>query len=201
MPDGDNYLYWRKKIRTERKKRKVQVFKYGTFIADSFELVYLKPEVIDLIDGFAHGRRNLDRGSPGKLPEESVSWWDIRLKAGFLFQSMAMLIITTVEASTPTPPRFLQHANDEFLLEQAKPETVEKVCKIVKKQLALPAETCVTGESTFSGLGADSLDTVEIVMGLEEAFGISVEEESAQNITTVQDAADLIEKLAEAKSN
>ncbi|KAL0918607.1 hypothetical protein M5K25_010624 [Dendrobium thyrsiflorum] len=82
----------------------------------------------------------------------------------------------------------------------AKPETVGKVCDIVKSQLALPDGTSVTGESTFAALGADSLDTVEIVMGLEEAFGISVEEDSAQNITTVQDAADLIEKLVEAKS-
>ena len=38
-------------------------------------------------------------------------------------------------------------------------------------------------------------------MGLEEVFGISVEEESAQSITTVQDAADLIEKLVDAKSS
>uniref|UniRef100_A0A7N0U9M6 Acyl carrier protein n=1 Tax=Kalanchoe fedtschenkoi TaxID=63787 RepID=A0A7N0U9M6_KALFE len=79
----------------------------------------------------------------------------------------------------------------------AKPETVDKVCAIVKKQLALPADTAVTGESKFAALGADSLDTVEIVMGLEEEFGISVEEESAQTIATVQDAADLIEKLLE----
>ena len=43
------------------------------------------------------------------------------------------------------------------------------------------------------------LTQVEIVMGLEEEFGISVEEESAQNIATVQDAADLIEKLIESK--
>ena len=77
----------------------------------------------------------------------------------------------------------------------AKPETVQKVCGIVRKQLAIPAETEITGESKFSALGADSLDTVEIVMGLEEEFGISVEEESAQTIATVQDAADLIEKL------
>nr|XP_010921727.1 acyl carrier protein 1, chloroplastic isoform X2 [Elaeis guineensis] len=83
----------------------------------------------------------------------------------------------------------------------AKPETVQKVCEIVKKQLALSDDTPVSGESKFSTLGADSLDTVEIVMGLEEAFGISVEEESAQSITTVQDAADLIEKLVEAKSS
>ncbi|KGN60848.1 acyl carrier protein 1, chloroplastic [Cucumis sativus] len=77
----------------------------------------------------------------------------------------------------------------------AKPETVEKVSKIVKKQLALPDDSTVNGESKFSTLGADSLDTVEIVMGLEEEFGISVEEESAQSITTVQEAADLIEDL------
>ncbi|KAH0464828.1 hypothetical protein IEQ34_004931 [Dendrobium chrysotoxum] len=83
----------------------------------------------------------------------------------------------------------------------AKTETLEKVCEIVKQQLALPEGTSVTGESTFSALGADSLDTVEIVMGLEEAFGINVEEENAQSITTVQDAADLIEKLVEAKSS
>ncbi|XP_031404548.1 acyl carrier protein 4, chloroplastic-like [Punica granatum] len=81
----------------------------------------------------------------------------------------------------------------------AKPETVSKVCDIVKKQLALPDDTEVTGESKFAALGADSLDTVEIVMGLEEEFKISVEEESAQSILTVQDAADLIEKLIEKK--
>ncbi|XP_054804987.1 acyl carrier protein 1, chloroplastic-like [Prosopis cineraria] len=82
----------------------------------------------------------------------------------------------------------------------AKLETVKKVCDIVKKQLALPDGSDVTGESKFSALGADSLDTVEIVMGLEEEFGISVEEESAQSITTVQEAADMIENLLERKS-
>lgn len=44
--------------------------------------------------------------------------------------------------------------------EQAKPETVNKVCEIVRKQLALPADSAVTGESKFQALGADSLDTV-----------------------------------------
>ncbi|KAH9774200.1 Acyl carrier protein 4 [Citrus sinensis] len=82
----------------------------------------------------------------------------------------------------------------------AKPETVQKVCEIVRRQLALPAETELTSESKFSALGADSLDTVEIVMSLEEEFGIGVEEENSQNITTVQEAADLIEKLVEKKA-
>ncbi|KAL5701441.1 citrate synthase [Ranunculus cassubicifolius] len=79
----------------------------------------------------------------------------------------------------------------------AKPETVDKVCEIVRKQLALPTEVVVAGDSKFSALGADSLDTVEIVMGLEEAFDITVEEENAQTIETVQDAANLIEGLIE----
>ncbi|CAN1149909.1 Acyl carrier protein 1, chloroplastic [Linum perenne] len=79
----------------------------------------------------------------------------------------------------------------------AKQETVDKVISIVKKQLALPDDTAVNGDSKFAALGADSLDTVEIVMGLEEEFNIAVEEESAQSITTVQEAADMIEELVE----
>ena len=47
-----------------------------------------------------------------------------------------------------------------LLLEQAKPETVDKVCKIVRKQLALADESEVAGHSKFASLGADSLDTV-----------------------------------------
>uniref|UniRef100_K4A1Q9 Acyl carrier protein n=3 Tax=Setaria TaxID=4554 RepID=K4A1Q9_SETIT len=77
----------------------------------------------------------------------------------------------------------------------AKKETVDQVCDIVKKQLALADDTEVSGSSKFQDLGADSLDTVEIVMGLEEAFGISVEESSAQSIATVEDAANLIDDL------
>ncbi|KAJ8553508.1 hypothetical protein K7X08_024186 [Anisodus acutangulus] len=87
-----------------------------------------------------------------------------------------------------------------FRVAAAKTKTVDKVINIVRKQLALPAETKVGPESTFSkDLGADSLDTVEIVMALEEEFGIAVEEENSENIATVQDAADLIEKLVEKK--
>ena len=83
---------------------------------------------------------------------------------------------------------------------KAQPETVQKVCDIVRKQLALPAESELTPDTKFSALGADSLDTVEIVMGLEEEFGITVEEDGSQNISTVQEAADLIEKLVQDKS-
>ncbi|XP_078440320.1 acyl carrier protein 1 isoform X4 [Wolffia australiana] len=78
----------------------------------------------------------------------------------------------------------------------AKPETVEKVSRIVKRQLALPDDAAVESSSNLAQLGADSLDTVEILMSLEEAFGISMDEGSAGRIVTVQDAADVIEKLA-----
>ncbi|KAK7282118.1 hypothetical protein RIF29_10670 [Crotalaria pallida] len=81
----------------------------------------------------------------------------------------------------------------------AQPETLEKVVEIVKKQLALPPESVLTPETTFIELGADSLDTVEIVMNLEERFGINVEDENSENITTVQDAAELIDKLVQMK--
>ena len=47
---------------------------------------------------------------------------------------------------------------------QAKPETVQKVCDIVKKQLALAEDSTVTGESKFTALGADSLDTVYLYL-------------------------------------
>jgi acyl carrier protein len=47
---------------------------------------------------------------------------------------------------------------------QAKPQTVEKVCQIVKKQLALPDDSDVTGDSKFAALGADSLDTVSEIL-------------------------------------
>ncbi|GJM97300.1 hypothetical protein PR202_ga14219 [Eleusine coracana subsp. coracana] len=81
----------------------------------------------------------------------------------------------------------------------AKQETIEKVFEIVKNQLALAEDTAVTKETKFADLGADSLDTVEIVMGLEEAFQITVDESSAQEIQTVDDAAALIDKLVSDK--
>ncbi|KAL6846689.1 hypothetical protein ACP4OV_024137 [Aristida adscensionis] len=81
----------------------------------------------------------------------------------------------------------------------AKKETVDKVCDIVKQQLSLADDVNVSGASKFTDLGADSLDTVEIVMALEESFKITVEESSAQTISTVEDAADLIDQLVSAK--
>lgn len=54
----------------------------------------------------------------------------------------------------------LHFVHSHYKSEQAKTETVDKVCEIVKKQLALGDDQVVNGESKFSALGADSLDTV-----------------------------------------
>ncbi|KAF8401141.1 hypothetical protein HHK36_014445 [Tetracentron sinense] len=76
----------------------------------------------------------------------------------------------------------------------AGPETLQTVQSTIAKQLSIE-ESTVTPQTKFVDLGADSLDTVEIMMALEEKFGVSIGEGGAENIATVQDAADLIEKV------
>ncbi|XP_010553748.1 PREDICTED: acyl carrier protein 2, chloroplastic-like [Tarenaya hassleriana] len=83
----------------------------------------------------------------------------------------------------------------------AQPKTVERVCGIVKKQLSLGDAETLTAATKFTELGADSLDTVEIVMGLEEEFGITLAEEKAQTIATIEQAADAIEELLKEKND
>jgi len=70
----------------------------------------------------------------------------------------------------------------------------EKVSAIVAEQLSVePAD--VKSESNFQNdLGADSLDTVELVMALEEAFDIEIPDEDAEGITTVGDAVKYIQE-------
>ncbi|MEO5574043.1 MAG: acyl carrier protein [Gammaproteobacteria bacterium] len=68
----------------------------------------------------------------------------------------------------------------------------ERVKKIVVEQLGVKEEE-VSNESSFvDDLGADSLDTVELVMALEEEFECEIPDESAEKITTVQQAIDYI---------
>ena len=68
----------------------------------------------------------------------------------------------------------------------------QKVKEIVAEQLGVAIEE-VKNESSFQDdLGADSLDTVELVMALEEAFGTEIPDEDAEKITTVQAAIDYV---------
>ncbi|OGC05184.1 acyl carrier protein [candidate division WOR-1 bacterium RIFOXYA12_FULL_43_27] len=71
-------------------------------------------------------------------------------------------------------------------------QVLEKVKKVVVEQLGV-AEGEVKKESSFvDDLGADSLDTVELVMALEEAFGTSIPDEDAEKIKTVGDTVTYI---------
>ena len=71
-------------------------------------------------------------------------------------------------------------------------EVSSKVKKIVADHLGID-EGKVTDESSFiDDLGADSLDTVELVMAFEEEFGVEIPDDAAETILTVQDAIDYI---------
>jgi acyl carrier protein len=70
----------------------------------------------------------------------------------------------------------------------------ERVKKVVVEQLSVD-EAEVTPQASFTqDLGADSLDTVELVMAFEEEFGTEIPDEDAEKIQTVKDAVDYIEK-------
>ena len=72
-------------------------------------------------------------------------------------------------------------------------EIQEKVVKIIVDKLGVK-ESEVTPEATFTGdLGADSMDTVELVMEFEKAFGIQVADEDAEKFQTVGDVINYIE--------
>ena len=68
----------------------------------------------------------------------------------------------------------------------------EKVRAIICEQLSVAEEDVVAKASFVDDLGADSLDLVEMIMAMEEAFNISIADEDAENIKTVQDAIDYI---------
>ncbi|MCR5261714.1 MAG: acyl carrier protein [Candidatus Gastranaerophilales bacterium] len=69
----------------------------------------------------------------------------------------------------------------------------DRVKKVVVEQLSVE-ESLVTPEASFTAdLGADSLDTVELVMAFEEEFGCEIPDEDAEKIATVQDAVNYIE--------
>lgn len=68
----------------------------------------------------------------------------------------------------------------------------ERVKKIIIEQLGVKEEQVTTNASFVNDLGADSLDTVELVMALEEEFGTEIPDTDAEKITTVNEAVDYI---------
>ncbi len=78
-------------------------------------------------------------------------------------------------------------------------DTAERVKSIIAEQLGVKPEDVIEKASFVDDLGADSLDTVELVMALEEEFGIEIPDEDAEKITHVGEAIRYIEEKV--KSN
>ncbi|HNT56384.1 MAG TPA: acyl carrier protein [Syntrophales bacterium] len=70
----------------------------------------------------------------------------------------------------------------------------EQVRKLIVEQLNVTEEECVLEASFVDDLGADSLDLVELVMAMEDHFGIEISDEELMKIRTIQDAVDYIRK-------
>jgi acyl carrier protein len=78
-------------------------------------------------------------------------------------------------------------------------DVAERVKKIVVEHLGVDADKVVENANFIDDLGADSLDTVELVMAFEEEFGVEIPDDQAETIVTVGDAIKFLEKAAAAK--
>jgi acyl carrier protein len=73
----------------------------------------------------------------------------------------------------------------------------EKIKSIIVNQLGVEEAAVVPKAKFIEDLGADSLDIVELVMAMEDAFGIDIPDEEAENIRTVADAINFVNKVGE----
>lgn len=71
----------------------------------------------------------------------------------------------------------------------------ENVCKMLAKQLNLPESKIKPESDIVKDLGADSLDVVELLIALEDDYGISIPEDDIVNVKTVQDIVNMIDQL------
>ncbi len=73
-------------------------------------------------------------------------------------------------------------------------ELEEKVIQLVMEQLDVTREQCKLEASFIDDLGADSLDLVELIMEMEEKFGVEIADEELEKIRTIQDVIDFIKR-------
>jgi acyl carrier protein len=78
-------------------------------------------------------------------------------------------------------------------------DVAERVKKIVVEHLGVEADKVVDSANFIDDLGADSLDTVELVMAFEEEFGVEIPDDQAETIVTVGDAIKYLEKASAKK--
>ncbi|CZT98098.1 acyl carrier protein [Plasmodium falciparum IGH-CR14] len=94
---------------------------------------------------------------------------------------------------------FLNRKNDYNLIKNKNPSsslksTFDDIKKIISKQLSVEEDKIQMNSNFTKDLGADSLDLVELIMALEEKFNVTISDQDALKINTVQDAIDYIEK-------
>jgi acyl carrier protein len=70
----------------------------------------------------------------------------------------------------------------------------EKVIKLIMDQLDVTKEQCVVEASFIDDLGADSLDIVELLMEMEEVFGVEIADEELEKIVTIKDVIDFLKQ-------
>ena len=110
-----------------------------------------------------------------------------------MFKSvLSLALVAGVAAFAPTPA-FTSRAQGSSLFMSA--ELEGKVKDIIVEQLGVEADKVVPEASFIDDLGADSLDTVELIMAIEEEFDTEIPEEEAASIATVKDAIDFVSKL------
>ena len=71
----------------------------------------------------------------------------------------------------------------------------EKVCNMLAEQLGISADIITPASEVVQDLGADSLDVVELMMALEDEYGVTLPEGEVENLKTVQDIVSMLEKL------
>ncbi|GKY93996.1 hypothetical protein MPSEU_000366400 [Mayamaea pseudoterrestris] len=110
-----------------------------------------------------------------------------------MFRSTILALVAASAVAFTTPAFVSQRFASSALFMSAEVEA--KVKEIIVSQLGVDADK-VTNAATFvDDLGADSLDTVELIMAIEEEFDCEIPEEEAANISTVQEVIDYVVKL------
>ena len=79
-------------------------------------------------------------------------------------------------------------------------EIADRVRSVIADQLMVELEEVLDESSFVEDLGADSLDTVELIMEFEDEFGVEISDEDAEKISTVGEAIAYLEKLVDSKS-
>jgi acyl carrier protein len=108
---------------------------------------------------------------------------------------VAALLITGASAFAPPSAAFVTRRAAPMTGLFMSAELEAKVKEIIVSQLGVEADKVVNSATFVDDLGADSLDTVELIMAIEEEFDCEIPEEEAANISTVQEVIDFVTKL------